>query len=239
MRLLAVETSSLTGAVALLDGETVVAECRLNVSVTHGERLLATIDRVLVAARWRLEDLDALAVATGPGSFTGLRIGVATLKGLAFATGKPVVAVPTLDALAWSLPFAAHPVCPVLDARRGEVYTALYRTRDGWLERLSPYRAVEPRALAEELAREAPGPIVLLGDGAMTYRTIWTEVLGAAACLAPGSHRLPSAASLGLLALAAFRRGETTDPATLTPLYVRPSEAEAARERRQHAGQSH
>ena len=136
MRLLAVDTSTLTGAVALLEDDTLVAESRLNVALTHGERLLPAIDGILAAAGWSLAELDALAVAVGPGSFTGLRIGVSTVKGLAFATGKPTVPVSTLEALAWSLPLAAHPVCPVLDARKGEVYTALFLTRGDQPERL-------------------------------------------------------------------------------------------------------
>src|SRR5262249_58940340 len=107
---LAVETSTRTGAVAALASGVVVAESRVSVAVTHGERLMAAIDGVLRAARWELADVDAFAVAQGPGSFTGLRIGLSTVKALAFATGRPVVGVPTLDALAWRLPDFAHPL---------------------------------------------------------------------------------------------------------------------------------
>ena len=116
---------------------------------------MVAIDGVLRSARPELSDVDAFAVALGPGSFTGLRIGLSTVKGLAFATGRPVAGVPTLDALAWSLPFCAHPVCPVLDARKNEVYAAVYRTREGRLEVLEPARAVAPATLAEDLAGRA------------------------------------------------------------------------------------
>lgn len=232
MRLLAVDTSTLTGAVALLDGQVAVAECRVNVAVTHSERLLATIDYLLSAARWRLGDVEALAVAVGPGSFTGLRIGVSTMKSLAFTTERPLVGVPTLDALAWTLPFAAHPVCPILDAKKGEVYTALFRTAAGWVDRLSPYRAVPPEALAADLARDVHGPVIFLGDGVATCSTGLSRVLGTAACFAPLAQRLPSAVAVGELALGAVARGELADPATLIPLYLRPSEAELARARR-------
>jgi tRNA threonylcarbamoyladenosine biosynthesis protein TsaB len=238
MRLLAVETSTLTGAVALLDGAAVVAETRLNVAVTHGERLLMTVDGLLAAARWDLGALDAFAVAIGPGSFTGLRIGVSTVKSLAFATGKRLVGVPTLDALAWSLPYAAHPVCPILDAKKDEVYAALYATGGGRLEQLLPYRAVAPEALAESLVRDVGGPVVFLGDGVAPFASVLTRVMGGAARFAPAGLRLPSAASLGDLAASALGRGEAADPATLAPLYVRRSEAELARERRQHVGHS-
>ncbi len=231
MRLLAVESSTLTGAVALLEGDTVVAESRLNIAVTHSERLLMAVDKLLTGARWRLQDVDALAVAVGPGSFTGLRIGVSTVKSLAFATGKPLVGIPTLDALAWTLPFAAHPVCPILDAKKGEVYTALYRTDAGGLVRLWDYRAVAPDELAEALLREGGGPVVFVGDGVAPFRQLLGDALGADARFAPPAQRLPSAVTVGDLARQALERGERADPAALVPLYVRRSEAELGRER--------
>jgi tRNA threonylcarbamoyladenosine biosynthesis protein TsaB len=236
MRLLAIETSTLTGAVALLEGDTVVAESRVNIAVTHGERLMAAIDGVLRAARWQLADVAAFAVALGPGSFTGLRIGLSTVKGLALATGKPVVGVPTLDALAWTLPFCAYPVCPILDARKDEVYTALYRTLDGRLEVIAPARAVPPATLAEDLRLGTEGPLVIVGDGVAPFAGVFTGVLGPRARLAPAGFRLPSAVTVGELGQWALARGETSDPAGLVPLYLRPSEAELARERRQRVG---
>jgi tRNA threonylcarbamoyladenosine biosynthesis protein TsaB len=238
MKLLAIETSTLTGAVGLMEDDAAVAEYRLSIAVTHSERLLAAVDALLTAARWTLGDVDALAVAVGPGSFTGLRIGVSTVKSLAFATGKPLCAVPTLDALAACLPFAAHPVCPILDARKDEVYTALYRTTDGRPERLWEYRAIGPAALAEALEREAGGPVVFLGDGVGPWRDLLGGALGGRARFAPPALRLPSALSLAALAREALDRGETVDPAGLVPLYVRRSEAELGRER-QHAGPPH
>jgi tRNA threonylcarbamoyladenosine biosynthesis protein TsaB len=239
MRLLAVETSTLTGAVALLESGGVVAESRVNIAVTHGERLMAAIDGVLRAARWELAHVEAFAVARGPGSFTGLRIGLSTVKGLAFATGKPVVGVPTLDALAWALPFCAYPVCAVLDARKNEVYAALYRTLEGRLEPLGAPRAVPPAILAEELRDGTEGPVVFVGDAVAPFAGVLADVLGMRARLAPADLRLPSAVTVGELGGAALSRGETVDPAALEPLYLRPSEAELARERRQSARPSH
>lgn len=236
MRLLAVETSTRTGALALLEAGVVVAESRVNITVTHGERLLAAIDAVLRSARWQLADVAAFAVALGPGSFTGLRIGLSTVKGLAFATGRPVVGVPTLDALAWSLPFCAYPVCPILDARKNEVYAGVYRTRDGRLEVLEAARAVAPAALAEGLRARADGPVVFLGDGVGPFGDTLTDILGERARLAPAALRLPSAVTVGELGSRALARGEVVDPADLRPFYLRPSEAELAREQRQRAG---
>jgi tRNA threonylcarbamoyladenosine biosynthesis protein TsaB len=235
VRLLAVDTSTLTGALALLDDEVIVAESRLNVAVTHGERLMGAIDTLLASARWSLAEVDAFAVGIGPGSFTGLRIGISTVKGLAFATGKPVAAVPTLEALAWSLPFAAPPVCPVLDAKKGEVYAALFSTAGGRIARLWPDRAIAPRALAEELAGEARlagGAVVLVGDGAVPNGAVFGDVLGPRAWLAPPGLRLPAASSLADLGRRALARGEAVDAAVLVPRYIRPSEAELVLRRR-------
>ena len=125
MRVLALETSTLAGGVALCEDGRVVGLSLLNVALTHSERLMSMVDRLLEDCRWTLGQVQGLAVSIGPGSFTGLRVGAATVKGLALALGLPVAAVPTLDALAANLPFADAPVCPLLDARKGEVYVCL------------------------------------------------------------------------------------------------------------------
>ena len=218
MRVLAVETSSLAGGVALLDDERLVAEYLLDVSVTHSERLMAAVDQVLTGARWTGRDLGGLAVAVGPGSFTGLRIAVSTVKGLALALGLPIAAVPTLDAMAAALPWAALPVCPVLDARKGEVYASLYRWDGAAMRREWEYLALAPEALAARLGE----PTLVVGDGAAAVRSPHARTV-------PPPRRLPSPACVGMLGLERLRRGETVLAATLTPLYLRPSEAELKR----------
>ena len=218
MRVLAVETSTLAGGVALLDGERVVAEYLLDVGATHSERLLAAVDRVLADARWTATNLEGLAVAIGPGSFTGLRIGLSTVKGLGVALSIPIAAVPTLDALAWALPFSALPVCPVIDARRGEVYACLYRWSGLEMRREWEYLALPPDDLGGRLGE----PTVLLGDAAGRIRSPYGR-------LAPPARRLPSPACVGQLGLERLRGGQTETPATLVPLYLRPSEAELRR----------
>ena len=218
MRVLAVETSSLAGGVALLDDDRLVAEYLLDVSVTHSERLLSAVDRVLGDARWTPRELTGLAVAIGPGSFTGLRIALATVKGLALALGVPVAAVPTLDAMAAALPWAALPVCPVLDARKGEVYASCYRWDGGAMRREWDYLALTPAALAARLTE----PVLVVGDGAAAVRSPYARV-------APPPRRLPSPACVGALGLERLRRGETVTAAALAPLYLRPSEAELKR----------
>src|SRR5262245_25257207 len=145
MRVLAVETSTMIGSVALVDGGRIVGESMLDVALTHSERLMAMVDRLLGDCGWKADRLEGLAVSIGPGSFTGLRVGLATVKGLALALDLPVVAVPTLDALASNIPFADAPVCPILDARKAEVYLSLYCTRDGRAQRLWEYLALAPQ----------------------------------------------------------------------------------------------
>jgi tRNA threonylcarbamoyladenosine biosynthesis protein TsaB len=218
MRVLAVESSSLAGGVALLEDERLVAEYLLDVSITHSERLMAAIDRVLADAHWTARELGGLAVAVGPGSFTGLRIAVSTVKGLALALDLPIAAVPTLDAMAAALPWAALPVCPVLDARKGEVYASRYRWDGQAMRREWEYLALSPAALAERLDE----PVILAGDGAATIRSPHARML-------PPPRRLPSPACIGVLGLERLRAGETVTAAALAPLYLRPSEAELKR----------
>ncbi|MGH7277647.1 MAG: tRNA (adenosine(37)-N6)-threonylcarbamoyltransferase complex dimerization subunit type 1 TsaB [Candidatus Rokuibacteriota bacterium] len=218
MRVLAVETSTLAGGAALLDEDRLVAEYVTDVRVTHSERLLAAIDRLLADADWTPRDLDGLAVAVGPGSFTGLRIGLSTVKGFALALGVPVAAVPTLDALAAALPFAALPVCPVLDARKDEVYASLYRWTAGGMRREWEYLALAP----DELAARLGEPVIVLGDGAVRVRSVYAEP-------APPHRRRSSPGSVAVLGAERLRAGEVVAAADLVPLYLRPSEAELRR----------
>jgi tRNA threonylcarbamoyladenosine biosynthesis protein TsaB len=218
MRVLAVETSALAGGVALVDGERLIAEYVLDVSVTHSERLLTAIERVLVDARWAPRDLEGLAVSIGPGSFTGLRIGVSTVKGLAWALGLPIAAVPTLDAMAATVPDSALPVCPVLTARRGEVYASCYRRDGDGLRREWEYLASSP----EELAARLTEPTLLIGDGAAGVASPHARRL-------PPPHRVPSPACVATLGRERLRLGETVGAAELAPFYLRPSQAELRR----------
>ena len=147
MRLLALETATLAGGAALLDDGRLVGESRLNIALTHSERLMAVVDRLLQDCGWEISSLRGLAVSIGPGSFTGLRVGAATAKGLALALDLPIAPVPTLDALAATLPFADAPVCPLLDARKGEIYCSLYRWSGVEMVRVWDYLAPRrPRA---------------------------------------------------------------------------------------------
>ena len=221
MKLLAVESATLSGGAAILDGDRLLGEIMLNISLTHSERLLSAVDRLLADCGLAPADLEGLAVSVGPGSFTGLRVGLATVKGLAMALDLLVAPVPTLDALAARLPFADAPVCPILDARKGEVYLSLYRWRGDSMSREWDYLALPPELAVAELT----GPVILLGDGIAACRP-WLGRLGDEVRIAPSAQRLPSASAVAQLGHAVLSAGGGVNAESLVPLYLRPSEAE-------------
>jgi len=221
MKLLALETATLAGGAALLEDDRLVGESRLNIALTHSERLMAVVDRLLQDCGWEVRALEAIAVSIGPGSFTGLRVGAATAKGLALALEIPVVPVPTLDALAATLPFAEAPVCPLLDARKGEVYCSLYRWNGVAMERMWDYLALPPEVAAARLE----APVIVLGDGVSACRPFLSR-LGPGLHEAEPVHALPSPAVVGALGHAMLAAGGGIPAEQLSPLYLRPSEAE-------------
>jgi tRNA threonylcarbamoyladenosine biosynthesis protein TsaB len=234
MKILAIETSTLLGGVAITDDSAgLIAEVRLNVKSTHSERLMTEIDHVLKRAGLAVSDIDAFAVSIGPGSFTGLRIGVSTVKGFSFATGKPIVAVPTLEAFAWNFPFSRYPVCTLLDARKKEVYAAVFRWVDGGFVRLVGETSMKVGKLLKE-TRAAEGKsdrglteeIIFAGEGALIYRKEIADALGEKALFAPPDRMVPSPSVIASLGLLKALREEFSDPASLAPRYIRRSEAE-------------
>lgn len=231
---LAIETSTTTGSVAVVSDAGVHVEILHGLESTHSDRLLGAVDQALRESALRLEDLAGLAVSVGPGSFTGLRIGLATAKGLAEAHPLPLVAVSTLETLAMNAPAGATAVCPALDARKGEVYGALFAWdagTGGWRARV-PEGAYAPETLARRVAETAP-EAVLLGDGVLAYRDVFAEALGKGALFAAGPAHQPRAAWVGWLGLRRLREGLTEDAISLVPRYLRPSEAELAWARRE------
>ena len=221
MKLLAVESATLSGGAAILDGDRLLGEITLNIAITHSERLLAAVDRLLADCGLAPADLEGLAVSVGPGSFTGLRVGLATVKGLAMALDLPIAPVPTLDALAARLPFADAPVCPILDARKNEVYLSLYRWRGDRMCREREYLALPPELAAAELT----APVILLGDGIEACRP-WLDGQGDGIRIAPAAQRLPAAATVAEVGHAVLAAGDGVGAEALVPLYLRPSEAE-------------
>lgn len=231
MYILGIETATKTGGVAIVSENGVLAEYTLNIEVTHSERLMSTVDRVLKATGFTLANIDGYGVSIGPGSFTGLRIGLSTIKGLAFATGKPVAAVPTLRALAWNIPFSRYPVCPLLDARKKEVYAGLYRYDGGNYVQEMPDAVISLAEMAGKIA----GEILFTGEGARLFTGDIQRSFGDRAHFAPLSSSVPSAASVAEIALMMLKAGQQTDPDELVPMYIRRPEAEVAWEKRQRS----
>jgi tRNA threonylcarbamoyladenosine biosynthesis protein TsaB len=227
MRVLGIESSTRQGGVAIVDGDRLVCESLLNIEVTHSERLLPAIDRLLADARLSLGALEGIAVSIGPGSFTGLRIGLSTAKGLAYATGLPVVGVSTLEAMAWGLPAARWPVCPVLDARKQEVYAAVFRHAEAGLCRLTEDLALSPEALCGMIQE----PTLLLGEGLEAYDALFRERLGDRMRVPPLASRGARPACVAELGRQRLLRGERDAADGLVPRYLRPSEAELRRRR--------
>ncbi len=223
MKILAVDASTTSGSVALLEGERLAAEWTFHSAIAHNRRLLSSIDSMLRRVGWSMEEMDGFAVTSGPGSFTGVRIGMSTVKTLAWALGKPFVGVPTLDALAASLAFYSGPVCAILDARKGEVYYALYRSDGkGGIVRESHYKVGAPERLAEDIHERA----LFCGDGWAPHRKFLLERLGALATEAPGPFHMVRAGFVAAMAFDRIIKGDVDDPMTSAPIYVRPSEAE-------------
>lgn len=223
MRILAVDTATHTGSVALIDGELVLAEYCLLSKETHSRRLLQAVDHLFIQTGLSWNGLDGLAVTIGPGSFTGLRIGLATFKGLAMATKKPLVGISTLDALAANFFQVASPVFPVIDARKNEVFTAAYYPNGkGHLVKASPEMVLSPAALAARIEE----PVILVGDAVYSHGEFFRNELGEKALLAPGPLNFIRAANVAFLAADKLRSGRQDDVATMVPTYIRPSEAE-------------
>lgn len=228
MNILGIETSTTTGSVAIMSGSGLIAQHTLNIEITHSERLMATIDRVLSDSRISLKEIDGFAVSIGPGSFTGLRVGLSTVKGLAFAGRKPVAAVPTLRGLAWNLAYCAYPVCPMQDARKNEVYAAIYRYEGSSLVQEMPETAIS----LPDLFRMISGKTVFTGEAAFIYRKEIENALGGLAVFAPHASSRPSAASIAELGMDMIAKGEAADIDELSPIYIRRPEAEVAWEKR-------
>ena len=219
---LAIETATPLGGVAVV-GEELRGELALNAQETHSRRLLVGVEFLLQRLGLKLGDLAGIAVSIGPGSFTGLRIGLATAKGLHLATKLPLVGVCTLEALALNASLAPQVICPVLDARRRQVYTALYQAQGPEeLRELWPPSLISP----ERLVKKIQVPTIFLGDGLRPFGEFLSQELGARFVRAPRhlDHLRP--ANVGFLGRKRLLRGEADDPYRLLPLYLRPSEAE-------------
>lgn len=222
MKILAVDTSTRTCSVALIDDDALIAETTTGVSRTHTKHLMDMIAHTLADAGLGLDHIDALAVVKGPGSFTGLRIGISTVQGLAVAAGKPVAGVSALEALAWQSMAYRGNIYPMIDARRAEVYTAGYYASDGRLRHISPEQVGPP----EDAFKCMATPCLILGSGALLYRNLIGEHLGSQAQLAPVLRHHVHASSVAALALEQFEQKGVDKGAAVRPDYLRQSDAE-------------
>lgn len=221
-RILALDSSSKSSNVALCEAAVVVAESSFSTRATHSQLLLEQIDELLRRAGWRLADLDLLAVVCGPGAFTGLRIGIATVKGLAQVLGLPVVPVSSLQAVAMNLPLSPVPVCAFLDARKQEVYCQTFHWQDNLPVPIDSARVVPPGRMLQQIR----GDVVIVGDGVPVFREEIARHLADRARLAPDCCHRIQASRVAWLALQSYRRGLYCTAAEVVPTYVRPSDAE-------------
>jgi tRNA threonylcarbamoyladenosine biosynthesis protein TsaB len=225
MLTLAIETATKTVGLAVLREEEVLAELHLNLGRHHAEILLPALEKLCLLTGADPTRVDLFACTVGPGSFTGVRIGVSTVKGLALAAGKPIAGVSTLEALAMNAAPCPNLICPMLDARKNEVYAGLYRVRkDGLPEAAGAERLVDVKTLLSDLEGEE---VIFLGDGAVRYEKLIGERFPGR-CLLDHHDRLHHlrASVVGLIGLRRYRSGDYLDPLTVAPKYLRLSEAE-------------
>jgi len=227
MKILAIETSTMLGGVAVMDESSLIVESRLNVKSTHSERLMTEIEHCLKQSGLKIADIDVFSVATGPGSFTGLRIGLSAVKGFSYATGKSAVSVPTLEAFAWNFPYSKYPVCLMLDARKKEVYAALFKWENENFIKLISEISINPEEFMYNALRLAPDEkFIFAGEGAIIYKEKIIEVMGEKAIFAPPEKMVPSPANVASLGLKKALLKEFSEPVSLAPIYIRKSEAE-------------
>ncbi|HDD35547.1 MAG TPA: tRNA (adenosine(37)-N6)-threonylcarbamoyltransferase complex dimerization subunit type 1 TsaB [Candidatus Desulfofervidus auxilii] len=222
MKILTIDTSTSVGNVALIENTQLKGEITLNLPLTHNQRLIMSLEVLLNCMRCSISEIDLIAVIKGPGSFTGLRIGVATAKGLAFALNKPIVGVNSLDALAFNFSSTPYLICPMLDAKKNQIFTAIYEVKKDEIKRISPYQSVFPEILLKGLRRKT----IFVGTGVFIYEELIKKRLKRKAIFPPiHLHRIHPE-TIAYLATKAIKEGENTDPIQLVPFYIRPSDAE-------------
>ncbi len=222
MLVLAIDTSTSRGSLALVSNQRVQAEYILDSPTSYLNRLLAGIDHLLQETSSTMNEVNLIVVSRGPGNFTGLRLGLSTAKGLALAVGCPVVAVNTLDALAANFPFAQMPVCPVIDAKKNEVYAAFYRSGADGANLCGDYLLLSPEALATSILE----PTIITGPGLDRYGSLFKGLLGDLAVYPPPEFNYVRAGVLARLGLRQLETGKIPDLDKLTPFYLRSADAE-------------
>lgn len=231
MKILALDSSGLVASAAVVEDENLLAEYTVNYKKTHSQTLLPMLETITKMIELDLHSIDAIAVAAGPGSFTGLRIGSATAKGLGLALDKPLISVPTVDALAYNLYGTDRLICPMMDARRSQVYTGIYEFAGEELKSLLPQTPMEVPRLAERL-NALQREVLLLGDGAAVYKEEMEKLLTVPHAWVPAHLNKQRAAAVAVLGLQYLREGKTETAAEHQPIYLRLSQAEQEREKK-------
>lgn len=232
MRVLALDSSGLVATVAIVEEEQTIAEYTVNYKKTHSQTLLPMLDEIVKMTEMDLNMIDAIAISGGPGSFTGLRIGSATAKGLGLALDKPLIHVPTLEGLAYNLCGYDSLICPIMDARRNQVYTGIYRFEGEEFRCVENQMALDVAELATRL-NELGEKVTFLGDGVPVYREQLEEKLTVPYAFAPANMNRQRAASVGVLGLRYLKEGRTETAAEHQPDYLRVSQAERERAERE------
>ncbi|MBW1864185.1 MAG: tRNA (adenosine(37)-N6)-threonylcarbamoyltransferase complex dimerization subunit type 1 TsaB [Deltaproteobacteria bacterium] len=226
MKILSVDTSTPTCTVGIVNGDRILAESIDSSGQTHARHLMGMIDKTITISGIPIQEIDGFAVVTGPGTFTGLRIGIGTIKGLAFALSKPVVGVTSLAALAAQADLSTKFVCPVIDARRNEVYYGLYVSEKGELQQIGKHRVAPP----SELVRKVHESCQFIGNGARLYRKTFDAALGSLSRFSRSCRDTIQAGTLARLALKQFQENDDQGLHAVAPYYIRRSDAEV------HAG---
>lgn len=228
MKILGLDSSGLVAGVAVVEDDNLLAEYTVNYKKTHSQTLLPMLDEIAKMIELDLNTIDAIAVAGGPGSFTGLRIGSATAKGLGFALNKPLIQIPTVEGLAYNLWNSRDLVCPLMDARRNQTYTGLYAFHQGRLQVLEPQSAVGIDEIVDKI-NERNCSVTFLGDGVSVFRSFIQEHCQVPYSFAPAHLNKQRAAAVAALGLIYYQEGKVQTAAEHKPDYLRLSQAERER----------
>lgn len=233
MKILAIETSTYSGSIAILDDSKIIGEYYFDTGPAHTEKLIPSINWLLNELDTERADLSGVAVSLGPGSFTSLRVGISTAKGICYSLGIPLVGVSSLQVLAMNIPFASRRICSVVDARKGEVFVAFFRTVDGKVDRLTEDMVLSPEKLVEIIREDT----IFVGDGALLYKEYLEDNLRVDILFSPVNMNFPRASNVALAEIGKFKEELDNkyvhkDVMNLAPHYLRKSEAEISKDER-------
>ena len=234
MKILGLDSSGIVASVAIVEDDVLIAEYTVNYKKTHSQTLLPMLDEIAKMTELDLNSIDAIAVAAGPGSFTGLRIGSATAKGLGLALKKPLIAIPTVEGLAYNLYDIPGLICPIMDARRKQVYTGIYRFTDHQLKVVEDQMAVPMETVIEKLNQYGE-TVTFLGDGVPVFHELIAEKMTVPYSFAPAHVNKQRAAAVAALGEIYYRQGKTETAMEHVPDYLRVSQAERERAEREAA----